>query len=255
MMQLRLRFKLWLLKRRLASICKEGDVALWLSGGKDSRLLLEALLALRARFAVLRFDHTWSRAQKKAIDELILKHNLCVHGYAPAWGAVVVDESGQEMTVVSHYTVGSKGQTAVLFRDLVPGPACSLDVPAETAPDTMPLIRFDVHLVGTKRGETHWVMRDGPFLATRRWEIGDVDFAAPLFSWSDAEVVAALRLFGVEWRQPSLAEDTGNIAACYECFKPRSGGACWCPKEGKTIPAIAWSPAENLAALRQQLGV
>lgn len=244
--------KLWLLKRYLRRL--GGDVALWLSGGKDSRLLLEIMLAERLRFSILRFDETWSREQRAVVDELIKRHDLRVYSYAPRWGTMVGGEDG-EMALISGYAVASDSTTASLFRDMVDGERCAFDVPLTVSEREVPPIRFETHIVGTKKNESHWATANRPFTTAKRWEVGDVDFVAPLFTWSDADVIKALRRYGIEWSTPSLKQDTGNSAICSNCLRERRGGMAWCPKAGAPIPTVKWSPSENLAAFQQAAGI
>ena len=244
-------FKLSRLKRRLRGL--DGEVALWLSGGKDSRLLLEVLLDIGASFSILRFADGWSREQRRVIDELTIAHNLRVYTYRPNVGILVGDGAG-EITLIKGYPVGSRGEPAMLFRDFVPGSKCAFDAVGPLAERIVtPPVKFDLHLVGTKRGETHWALNGHEFLQTKRWEIGDVDFFAPLYRWSDADVIKALREYGIEWQKPSDAMDTGNIAVCDACL--HGVNEVFCPKADKAIPAYNWSPLDNLKAYRETAGI
>lgn len=244
--------KLWLLKRYLRRL--RGDVALWLSGGKDSRLLLEIMLAERLRFWILRFDETWSREQRAVVDELIKRHDLRVYSYAPRWGTMVGGEDG-EMALISGYAVASDGTTASLFRDMVDGERCAFDVPLTVSEREAPPIRFETHITGVKKRETHWAVGKRPFVTARRFEVGDVEFVAPLFNWSDKNVLDALKRLGIDYQEPSDSENTGNVVCCNLCIRPTPKGIVFCPKTQEMIPTVNWNPVENLAAFRRAAGM
>lgn len=241
-------FKLWRLKRFLHRLDRP---ALWLSGGKDSRLLLEIMIAERIRFTVLRFDDAWSREQRAVVDELTATHNLRVYSYPPSW-SLMVGDGEQNLTLISGYAVSNGGETSAVFRDIVDGQRCSFDVNLDFWKPQNPPVQFAGHVVGTKRGETHWALGGYEFLRQKYWQVGEVEFFAPLFSWSDADVILALRKYGVKWQQPEDRLDTGNIAACTNCLH---GAAAYCPKENRPIDPVEWSPQDNLLKWQTANGI
>jgi hypothetical protein len=241
--------KLCDLKKRLSKI---KNPCLWVSGGSDSTLLLEVMIAEKLNFSIIHFADGLSRQQSKAVDELTIKHSLRIYSYPARFHVVVGNENG-ELAAISGYAVGKRGETMSLFRDIVEGERCAFDVPAVITPMIHPPIGFDNYVIGTKAGESHWALDGKPFLTKRSWEVGGRMFHAPLYSWSNAEVIAALKTYGIDWQTPSDELDTGNVAACFDCLK--GTGRVYCRKEKKEIDSIGWNPLANLAKFREMSGV
>lgn len=227
------------------------DKALWLSGGKDSRLLLECLITVGAKFSILTFGEGWTRDQRRAVDDLTRMYNLRVYSYPPAKSVMVGDGKG-EFSVISDYAIGSRGETASLFRDLVDGERCLHDVPVTEMRMARPPLHFGLHLLGTKRGEGHWVLRNRSFLRRKTMAVGDAECLFPLFAWRDAEVIEALGALGVEWQEPAETANGGNVPVCTRCL---NGKKTHCPKENREIEPLAWSPTVNLAAWHVSAGI
>lgn len=241
-------FKLWRLKRFLKRL---DSPVLWLSGGKDSRLLLEVMIAERIKFSILRFDDGWTREQRQVVDDLTKQHNLRVYSYPPNWSMMVGDGDG-ELTVISGYAVADKATSAV-FRDIVDGKRCSFDVEFDYWQSTSPPVKFATHVVGTKRGETHWALNGYAALANKYWTVGEAEFFAPLYGWSDTDVMLALRQYGVNWKRPVDELDTGNLAVCSNCLHGIED--VYCPKTGGAVKAVKWSPTDNLHNWQKANGI
>jgi hypothetical protein len=247
--------KLAKLEQCLSALCApEGsNVALWFSAGSDSRLLLEVLLSEKVPFSILRFDDGWSREQRKTVDALILKYNLRVYSYPPISGILLGNGQG-ELTLACHYSVGLRGENTAIFRDLVPGEKCAFDINIPISDRISPPMLFDTHLVGTKRGETHWIANGRPLATQKRWFIGGAKFFSPIFEWNDADVLQALKDMKVDYIPPATEqEDLGNLVSCSRCLTSKTDVLC--PKTGDTIPPVQWSPLQSLRDYREHNGI
>lgn len=219
---------------------------LWFSGGNDSRLLLEVMLETEKPFGILRFADGWTKGQSAAIDAITLKHNLQVFTH-PAIGHSLIGE-GEEVAMVSQYSVDGVGRSAILIRDLVDDPnRCAFDIKLDIAKQRAAVIEFDVHIWGTRSDDTHWVNGTKPLLTTPEWNIGDKIFKAPLAEWSHDDVMRALKTYGVH--EPAV--ETGDVFACHNCLKATS--KVFCPKVNAEIEAHKWNREANLAQVRQML--
>lgn len=212
------------------------------------------MIAEKLSFSILRFPTGWTRRQSKIVDRLIIQHQLRVYSY-PASNGVLVGNAEGDLALISSYVVGKRGEGIDLVSDIIPGTRCAFDIPLGKWPFRNPPVTFGTHILGTKRGESHFVNNGVPFLKARQWRAGEVQFAAPLFKWSDADVVKALRKYGIDWHEPLDEVNGGNIACCAVCLKPSETGEVYCPKEQKTIPVVEWSPTERLAEYQKFVGV
>lgn len=226
------------------------ETALWFSGGKDSRLLLEIVLAEDLPFAVVCFDDQMTLAQKKAVYARAATRPF--YSWHPREAYLVGNGEG-DVTLISHYEVGSNGPRLPIVRDLIDGGTkCSVrDVRAPLAKEACP---FFIHTVvtGVKRTDRHYVFGDNRLMGADI-RIGKVRFAAPLYNWSDADVIEALRdVFSIEWSE-TKEQNTGNIAACRKCLTET--GPVRCPQTNETVAPVQWSPAKNLDLWRRAAGV
>lgn len=237
------------LKNKLSDL-EGSDLCLLLSGGKDSRLLLEAMISLKMSFSVLRFDDGWTREQRSVVDELIKRYGLRVYSYPPTY-SIMVGRGDGELAVISGYAFDR--ETLPFIRDIVDGERCGLDVAfSPIAPRPAPLV-FDTYIVGTKKGETHFAVAPHEFLQADEWVTGGSRFITPLYDFSDADVIAALAELGVDWQEPSDEKNSGNVVACTSCF--HGVADVYCPKTGGTAKPLDWDPQGNLLAWRQQMGL
>lgn len=238
------------LRKQLRDICESGPTALWLSGGKDSRLLLAVLLEEKLPFAILTFDSGWSAGQKRIVDNLIKKHDLSVFTYLPKSSAVV--GNGSEISVISNYAVDLAGATIPIIQDLVQDDAGICGAFDSTYRFSSGVIEFKNHILGSKRREKHWAFGNRDVVTAPTFEVGSAKFHCPLFFWQDADVIREMKARG-ESEIPKLdSADTGNIVACFKCLH---GKPVVCPKNGETIPPIDWNPKERLNEWRRAAGI
>ena len=234
--------KLEQLKEYLAAICGANNCALWLSGGKDSQLLLQILLAEKLKFSVVRFDDGWSREQKEIVNELIKKHSLQVFSYLPQ-AATLFGNSAGDLTFACAYAVSPNASFTVL-RDIVPGERCSLDIKIKTSEKASPPVYFKTHILGSKKGEKHYAFDGRDVVPEKAWLVGQAKFVCPLYEWTDAEVLEALQTFGIDYVEPPEELNTGNVSCCTLCLQGKE--RVFCPKEEKEIYSIPWSPTKKL---------
>lgn len=221
--------------------------ALHLSGGKDSLLLLKVLTTFELEFSVLRFDLGWSRGQRSIVDELIKEHDLTVYSYPPASFDLFGDGNGN-LAWSTDYALGSRGERLPVLRDIVPGDACAYDVEFPASFSLMPKIYFTNHITGAKKGETHFALGGKDAVPGPQFRVGDITIHCPLYDWTDAEVIEALKLFfGIDYKEPSDALNTGNTSVCTRCMH---GVRTICPKKKCEIDPVKWDPVANLNAWR-----
>lgn len=238
------------LAKRLREICTAEPTVLWLSGGKDSLLLLLTLRLEKLEFSVLRFDEGWTREQHRMFDNIIRRYRLRVYSYPPQRGVLL--RHGRQVSSAMLYAVGKEGEQTVLIRDFVEGEPfrCALELNIEMAQNPAPAIHFPNHICGMKKGELGTLLgRDG--VRGEITPIGDTILYAPLYDWTNVEVVEALDLLGEPWLDPPEDLDTGNIVACTECLK--GSGRVWCPKKRDDIQSHEWDPTDNLNWLQEIL--
>lgn len=241
--------KLQQLRDDLRGECQNSSCCLWLSGGKDSRLLLVIILQEKLLCGFLSFREGWTTEQNKIVNDLIKQHNLAVYSYPPE--ASILFGENDDLTVASVYAVGSRpGETTAILRDIVPGDACAAEIMIKHNEERGALILFDTHIWGSKKSDRHYVFGEGAIMTDAHWNIGTRKFFAPLYNWTDAEVLEALGLMGAEYAEPSEQQNTGNLPCCSRCLTAKD--KVMCPKTKTEIPAIQWSPTENLAAWREQ---
>lgn len=233
------------ISKLIEDLAEYGEACLWYSGGKDSRLILEALICGGIPFQMLRFDEMWTPEQKKKADQVVLDQGLLVYSYSPALSMMVGD--GENLAMAMAYRIGKENHVA-LYRDIVPGDRCAFDVKLREDPQGT-IIAFPKHIVGTKGGESHFIMEGKPFITEPKWAEGEMEFFAPLIEWTDQEVYDALFEFGVELAPEDDAINTGNVPCCHNCLTAEE--RVFCPKEGIEIDAVKWSPRENLARWRE----
>lgn len=246
--------KLKALKKRLTEELDGRTAALWLSGGKDSRLLFEVLNDMGARIPLLRFDDGWSAEQKRHFHRSVRHRSQPLYSYGPVAGALIGDERGN-ISFVSLYPVGPDGASIPLVRHFVGDAGCAFDVPIEFARRRNAPVRFDVNVVGSKRSDRNYLYGSKPLVAAERWEMGGSTFLAPLYGWTDQEVLMGLKHYGIDWVDPEESLNTGNIAACTRCLSARPGTQVQCPKTGKKIAAVDWDREGSLQQFREAVGV
>lgn len=228
----------------------EGSAALWFSGGSDSLLLLTVIARLGLKTHILRFDDGWSLAQKKHVMRMLHEHNAMAFSYPPR--SAVLIGNGDELALGATYAIGRRGEAIPIVRDIVDGNVCSVDESIKLAFTPYPPIVFPKHILGSKATDKHFSFPNSPVPA-KSWEYGGITMYAPLFDWTNEEVIEALRWAGIKYEQPDEALDSGNIAACTKCL--RGEGKVFCPKDNEEIEAVKWSPEENLRSWQVAHGI
>lgn len=221
------------LKESLARAIEGTLPCLFLSGGSDSLLLLNVLLDLKAVFAVLTFDETFSPAQKKVIDELVYEHDLRVFGYKPQ-AAYFIGDAGN-LAFIEEYGM-LDGSTIPFIRDCIGGEKCSFDVMVETRANVP--VGYDLNILGTRKTDWHWSF--GRMMQQPEHK----NFIAPLWEWTRADVRAGLKSYGVA--KPLV--DTGNYEFCTRCLE--GNGRVFCPKQQKEIDSVDWDARAMLGAFQ-----
>lgn len=219
-------------------------VCLWYSGGSDSRLLLEVMIETGEPFGILRFEDGWSSGEKRYVDKTIVSKRLQAMSY-PALRHSLVGE-GSEVSLVSAYSIDLYGRPHLIVRDLVHDERrCAIDLMLPNPKMQAAPTEFDIHVVGTRSDDRHWILGDHP-LGSAEWQNGAKQFIAPLWDWSREDILIGLESFGVEL-EPI---DTGNIECCFNCLKD---SRAYCPKVKEEISGVDWDPAKNLENVRQVL--
>ena len=238
------------LVEKLRAACADGPTALWFSGGKDSRLLLELCLRHALPAVALLFDDTFSRAQRAAVHALLAERDAGAFSYPPRFATMV--GHGGDLSMIGHYAVTSDGATLPVIRDLIDGPhdRCGLELSLTQARGPLPAVYFPRHILGSKRADRHYAF-GGQVVPSASFTLGDAEFVCPLFEWNDDHVLAALAELGIDWRETE-AENTGNIACCRKCLLET--GEIECPRGG-VVTGIDWNAERNLADWRQMVGV
>ncbi len=240
--------KLSSLKTMLADLVGASrTISLWLSGGSDSRLLLEVMQAEGLQFTVLNFSDAMSRNQRKTVDQIITKHNLQVFSY-PAREHFLISRE-RKLSLISLYAAG-RGAVPMV-RDIVTGEKCAFDLSLDASRHRDAPIAFDAHIVGTRARDSHW--STGRIAKQQEWSIGDTKFYAPLHRWTRREVKEALALYGTECQKPAERLDTGNVACCHRCLVASENETVFCPKANKEISAVRWDKEGNLALFRNSI--
>lgn len=220
--------------------------ALWYSGGKDSRLLLELVRTNGWEPLILSMNETFNTNQQRRIDRAAA--GLKVFAYPPRASAMVGD--GDRISLISAYAVGRSGETVPIVRDIIDGDEkrCALTITVPTARTPFPLVAANTHIIGTKRADRHWTFGDVP-PGPREFEIGGARFVAPLWDWTDGEVLDALAALGIDWAETDDdAANTGNIPCCRKCLIET--GTVHCPQTGQGVEPVEWDPKANLALWR-----
>ena len=214
-------------------------VLFW-SGGLDSTLLLARLRKQPYPFDIVQIRDFWTKEQLKRADSLIKKWNLQVFSYPAA--AVSLIGQGDDLTAVFEYAVGTA--RIPMLRDVIKGERCIAELQGMTM--QMPPMDWNLFLVGSRRDDKHYAM--DKVIPSESWQIGGVEFYAPLFEMTRAEVIAELKMRGLDADEVDEQVDGGNLALCSNCL---NGVDAFCPKENKVIPPVDWSRERNLENFRE----
>lgn len=232
----------------LEGLFTDGMPCLWLSGGKDSRLLLEVMLKFDKPFGILRFSEGLDREQMKALDAIILEKNLQVFTYPPLTN-LLIGENG-ELSLFSQIAVDGYGATTSIIKDIVPGTRCAFDIHFTNASNRFAPIEFDHHIWGSRADDGHWLCGDTP-LTDKCWQVGTKTFHAPLYEWTAEEVAETLQTaFDVAIDE----RITGDIKACVACLASNADKV-FCLKDNKFIPTVKWDMKGNTQKARYAVSV
>lgn len=235
------------LKLAIAKIFAESESrCLWLSGGSDSRLLLEVMCETGLPFGILRFTDGWSREQIKAVDDVIVSKNLQVFSY-PARSHLLVGKD-EKMGLMSSYAVGSS--SVMLGRDLVDGDKCAFDIRLEKARQSNAPINYDVHIQGLRKTDRHWITGQKRFVKRTQETVGGKRHIYPLWNWTRKDVARGLKAYGVS---ASKLIETGETHCCHNCLKGIQERV-FCPKENKEIDSVKFSKEANLQLIQGMMG-
>jgi hypothetical protein len=234
--------KLEPLKARLRELTVD-RAALWFSGGMDSRLLLEVILAEALPCAIFRFDDGWTREQKRAAYQAVEGRNLSLYSYRAAHFLLLGD--GEQASLAGFYPI-APGYSLPIVRDFVPGTRHVDSIPFEID-DHLPIGYANI-IVGSRSEDQHYTLGQ-PWRQTSL-ECGPCTIHAPLYEWTSDDVAEALALYGIEYVKPEDSLDTGNIPICPECLEAIRHGGLSCSQ-----PEPVWQPKQNLELFQQMIGV
>lgn len=210
-------------------IAIEGAVqpALLFSAGKDSILLLDVLCSLDLEVSLISFPHLWTPRQvRQAIDETGGK--MLFH-YAP------VDIRFKSPYAISSYGIG--GRLIMIYSKRLATNRCGLEVGKRAIAErhVQPMYFWDLTIVGTKELDEQLGQ---PFTFQELSGEGH-RFVAPLWDWTDEEVLEELKARGRDGFDSTDPErDTGTFMACTACMETSHDSEVHCPKEGRPIPGL-----------------
>lgn len=216
-----------------------GPVVLYFSAGSDSLLLLNILFDLKVEFSMVCFDHTFTKAQRRQVDEYIKQFDLRVFSYRPSNAYLIGD--GKRLSLVEEYQLLS-GKLMPFVRDVVHDESrCAVtDVTLGPWHEGPAPVGFALSLFGTRKTDRHYA-------TGRAWRTEQPEgFIAPLWEWTRKDVREGLKHYGLTW--PRL--DTGSLPMCTNCLCGE--GKVFCPKTGGMIDAIKWDPRAMTAEFRSK---
>ena len=244
--------KLEILRKALKPRLTDKTACLWFSGGKDSRLLLEMILQEGIKIPVLRFDDGWTLEQKKMLHTAVKNRHLPLYSYRPTAGMMMGDDDGN-LAYAAMYPVSAAGLAIPIVRDIIPGERCAFDIQFDFSGRSTPPVRFALNVVGSKKRDVHFTFGETGHVPGESWYIGETEFYAPLYGWTDREVLQGLRELDVDYVPPSDEEDTGNIPACTKCLTATE--PVLCPKVETMIDPYPGDLKGNLKRFREFMGV
>lgn len=174
------------------------------SFAKDSLLLTWMVRQVDPDVPVL-----WFRDKLNPFAERVIKQwDLQVFGYAPADRYLI--PSNDDLLLVNEFAVGVA--RLPVLRDVVAGDSCDLErLPQKR---TMSFVYpWDVTLFGFKAVDAreHFVTRNT--VLPQAFNLGHTRMVAPLYAWTDADVVAALDEFAIPYEQQD-----DSLRICRECI-------------------------------------
>lgn len=221
-----------------------GKVGLFFSGGSDSLLLLHMMLEHGQPFAIVCFDHTFSREQRKYVDSIIAARDLRVFSYQPSTGYLIGD--GHHVSLVEEYEMLGVGRMPFI-KDVAHNPTrCAVeDVKLGPWHEGKAPVGFGLNIFGTRKTDRHYATGKA-WPNGSEWSVGPFAYAAPLWDWTRRDVKETLKAYGIK---PPVV-DTGTLPMCLNCLCGE--GQVFCPKRQEEIDAIQWDPQMMLEEFRKK---
>lgn len=223
------------------------NVGLFFSGGSDSLLLLRILLDMEHNFSIVTFDHSFSRAQRDYIGQIIDKHKLRVFSYPPM-NAYLIGTETDKVSVVEEYVMLG-GAVFPFVRDVTHNPdVCAMEDVQFGPFSSVAPIGFSLNLFGLRKSDRHWSV--GKVAEKKINKFGKGFFYYPLWDLNRNQVAEGLQFYGE--KVPKL--DTGEIQFCKNCLCPK-GEKVFCPRQQKEIAPHQWNPSANLEFFRKRFQI
>ncbi len=225
-----------------SAVSPPNDPVLLLSGGIDSVVTLFLIRQLKKSVPVIIFAADFSQEQQQNIENLIFNWDLTAYIYPPKHRYFV--PNGEGLSLVDEY--GLEDLTIPVVRDLENGDKCGIRLNEQRNSGFG--LGWNTVLTGILAEDAHPVM--GKMATSVVSGYGRINFVAPLFEWTKAEVSS----FAEKHELTKLIVDgTGEIRACTACLDPAQEKV-FCPFEQKEIPIVQWEPNKMLSAFQQKFG-
>lgn len=204
------------------------------SGGKDSTFLLMLMHKMGYdKIPVLVFPHFWSRKQKTYLTSMVNKLKLTAYFYSP------VSLRYTPPYIQADYVLGNRVVPIVM--DHIAGDGCGLDVGINALKDSalQPGYTWDLTIIGTKESDTHPLVKK---FDLENFISEGYDVIAPLWDWTDGEVLGGCRKLGFELDERVYTDgddtaDTGHFISCMACIGAKK--RVYCPKVKSMINGTA----------------
>lgn len=210
---------------------------LWFSGGKDSTLLLDLLLAADVNISLLVFQDLWSRSHRKYVQSVVAEKDLKCFFYSP----VGIETTHNGTIVAPIYNVNEEVIPILMDvkpRDNICGHDKIQKVAEKAYLEVKPPYIFDLTFVGSKETDSH----KGKDTLLPRFERTQV--VAPLWQWTDEEVWDAILLREIPYNRSQYnpdgsrcGDDNGDFIGCLNCYRIEDEEV-YCPKTETIIPVI-----------------
>lgn len=227
--------------KKLLELFSDGTSALYLSGGRDSLLLLHLLLEAQKPFGIVSFTNSFTREQKKHIDKIIYEQNLLVFSYPPT-NAYLIGKD-KKVTMVEEYLF-LDGSVKPFLRDCLDTPSkCVYETEFGSFIDTAPA-GFKLNIFGTRKTDKHWAT--GKVGKEKLVKNGKFVYYNPLWDWTRKDVAEGLRFLKVDFPKT----ETGDVPLCLKCLTATAEVEC--PKTGQKIAPFDWNGKKNLELFQEK---
>lgn len=180
--------------------------AILFSGGKDSTLLLDMARQIRPDITVIHFYDQLH----PPVERIIKAWGLQILSWRPAAQYLIPWNS--DLALVSEYSFGDARLPVI--RDIVRSQNCSLEkLLGRTELFDYP---FDVTFWGYRESDERHPVMGQPF--PREFQLGPTRMIAPLYSWSDEDVLGA-----IEYRKIPYEPFADEVTMCTRCSEGLSG--------------------------------